>query len=290
MASRGSAEDTPRGVLYVVATPIGNREDLSPRAAQVLRSVDVVAAEDTRTTAALLGKLGISAKLVSYHEHNERERAQELAERLAQGGQIALVSDAGTPILSDPGYHIVQRAIEVDARVVPIPGPSALLLALVGAGLPMHEFAFAGFLPRTPEKRRKRLQRAREAGLTHVFFESSHRIRESLADVAAIYDEERICVARELTKPYEEFIRGSAHELLSALADDTRCRGEFTLVLPGRSTSKAPEAGLDVDRNLLLALLRAGVAPSMLVAALTDALHCPRKVAYDYVLALKEEI
>jgi len=285
-----SGADTKQGVLYVVATPIGNRDDLSPRAAQVLGSVDVVAAEDTRTTAALLGKLGIAAKLVSYHEHNERERAQELAGLLAQGGQVALVSDAGTPILSDPGYQIVQRALEVDARVVPIPGPSALLLALVGAGLPMHEFAFGGFLPRTQEKRRKRLQQARESGVTHVFFESSHRIRESLADVAAVHAEERICVARELTKPYEEFIRGSAHELLGALADDTRCRGEFTLVLPGLPTTQARVAALDADRELLLALLRAGVAPSTLVAALAETRRCPRKLAYDYVLALKAEL
>src|SRR5579863_4022720 len=201
------------GVLYIVATPIGNLEDITYRATRILKEVDVIACEDTRQTRKLLDHYGIEKPLVSYHEHNETQRAQELIARIKAGATVAQVSDAGMPGISDPGYRVVKLALESGIRVVPIPGPSALIAALAAGGLPTDTFEFHGFLPAKAGQRRTALEDIRSVQHTVVFYEAPHRIAESLEDVADVLGKQRpVVIARELTKVYEEFIRGTAQE------------------------------------------------------------------------------
>ena len=216
--------------LYIVSTPIGNLEDITFRALRILREVHWIACEDTRRTATLLHHHGITTRLISYHEHNERERAMELVAALERGESGALVTDAGTPLVSDPGFRLVAAAIAAGIRVVPLPGPSALLAALAGSGLPCDEFLFAGFLPARRAERRRTLERLRTASRTIVLFEAPHRLDASLADAAEILGPRPACVARELTKIYEEFRRGSLSELAAHFAN-AAVRGEITLVI-----------------------------------------------------------
>jgi len=216
------------GTLYVVATPIGNLEDISLRALRVLREAGLIACEDTRQTRKLLEHYGIQKQTVSYHEHNETLRAAELIERLEAGASIALVSDAGTPLISDPGYRLVTRAVEKGIRVEPLPGPSALLAALSGSGLPSDEFHFCGFLPARAAQRRKVLQRLKDEPATLVFYEAPHRILEMLSDIEEMLGDRSIVLARELTKLHEEFHRGTAAELRRSRLP---LKGEFTVVV-----------------------------------------------------------
>ncbi|MCE5310347.1 MAG: 16S rRNA (cytidine(1402)-2'-O)-methyltransferase [Acidobacteriales bacterium] len=247
------------GVLYVVATPIGNLEDITYRAVRVLGEVSLIACEDTRQTRKLLDHYGIRTPLVSYHEHNEQTRAAELAERLLGGASVALVSDAGTPLLSDPGYRIVTAAIAAGVRVEPIPGASALLSALAAAGLPTDAFHFAGFLPSKTAARRKTLESLKTAQVTLVFYEAPHRILESLDDVAAIMGERAVVVAREVTKLHEEFLRGTAREIRTALESRSAVKGEITLLI-GRGEAQPAEEGDPVEQ---VARLVAGGMPRM---------------------------
>ncbi len=230
------------GTLYVVATPIGNLEDITYRAVRILAEVDLIACEDTRLTRKLLNRYGIHKTLLSYHEHNEQRRALELLGRLERGDSIALVSDAGTPLISDPGYRLVSRAAELGIRIVPIPGPSALLAALSAAGLPTDSFLFLGFLPPKASKRRKALERLRNSGATVVLYEAPHRILDTLADVAAVLGDPPVVLARELTKLHEEFLRGPASAVARRLAERPSLKGEFTLLFRGQSQHK--EQGL----------------------------------------------
>lgn len=226
------------GTLFVVSTPIGNLDDLTFRALRVLKEAGVIACEDTRHTKKLLDHYGIKRPLVSYHEHNENERAVELVGRLQRGESIALVSDAGTPLLSDPGYRIVARARQEGIPVVPVPGASALLAALAASGLPTDAFHFAGFLPPKPAARRKLLESLRDEHATLVFYEAPHRILEALADVEAILGQRDVVVARELTKVHEEFLRGTAAEIGQLLAARGSVKGEITLLVArGRQAS-----------------------------------------------------
>lgn len=218
--------------LYLVATPIGNLEDITLRALRTLREVDVIACEDTRHTGRMLQHFGISKPLVSYHEHNERERALELVERMAKGASVALVSDAGTPGISDPAYRIVTAAIEQGITVVPIPGPAALVAALIASGLPTDTFLFAGFLPPKQQARRARLEELQTQRATLVLYEAPHRLRETLADAVEILGDRQAVVARELTKLYEEFVRGTLGELVEHFAAQEP-RGELVLVIAG---------------------------------------------------------
>jgi 16S rRNA (cytidine1402-2'-O)-methyltransferase len=218
------------GCLYLVATPIGNLEDITLRAIRILREARWIACEDTRHTATLLQHHGITARLVSYHEHNERTRAPELVATLERGEDVALVSDAGTPLISDPGFRLVSACIARGIRVVPLPGPSAVLVALAGSGLSCNEFLFAGFLPARRAARRRALERVRAESRSIVFFEAPHRLAASLADAADILGPRRAAVARELTKIHEEFRRGSLPELAAQFAGVT-VRGEITLVV-----------------------------------------------------------
>ena len=220
-----------KGTLYLVATPIGNLEDVTRRALRVLSEVDVVACEDTRRTRALLEHFGIRAKTVSYHEHNERERAAELAALVERGATVAVVSDAGTPGVSDPGYRLVRAAVERGASVVPVPGPSAFVAALTASGLPTDEFYFGGFLPARAHARRQRLATVRALRATLVFYEAPHRIAHTLADAREILGEREAAVARELTKLHEELVRGRLGRLAAHFSGEGAARGEMVLVI-----------------------------------------------------------
>jgi 16S rRNA (cytidine1402-2'-O)-methyltransferase len=219
------------GMLYLVATPIGNLEDITHRAVRVLGEVDLVACEDTRHTRKLLNHYGINTKTISYHEHNERQRAAELLARLQDGANIAIVSDAGTPAVSDPGFRLVRLAAESGVRVVPIPGPTALISALVASGLPTDEFFFGGFLPARSNARRARLAELRSVNATLIFYEGPHRIAATLKDAREILGEREAVVARELTKLHEELARGRLSELAERYTSSESARGEIVLVI-----------------------------------------------------------
>jgi 16S rRNA (cytidine1402-2'-O)-methyltransferase len=224
-------EAKSHGTLYVVATPIGNLEDMTYRAVRILQEADLIACEDTRQSRKLLDHYSISKPLVSYHEHNEAERAAELIEKLEQGLTIAQISDAGMPGISDPGYRVVKLAIDHGIPVVPVPGASALVAALAASGLPTDVFEFRGFLPAKSGQRRTVLEEIRSSGHTVVFYEAPHRIRESLEDITEILGaQRRVVIARELTKVHEEFIRGTAGEILDNLRD-RELKGEITLLI-----------------------------------------------------------
>jgi 16S rRNA (cytidine1402-2'-O)-methyltransferase len=267
------------GVLHVVATPIGNLGDLSPRAQAVLRSVDAICAEDTRHTRQLLGHFGIERPLIALHEHNEDGLAARLVERLQAGESLALVSDAGTPLVSDPGFRLVRAAREAGLRVSPVPGPSALIAALSVAGLPSDRFTFEGFLPAKSSLRRERLLALGAEPRTLIFYESSHRIEDMLADAAQAFGGERRAVlARELTKLFETVRDGSLSELQAQVAADANQRkGEFVVMVEG--------AGEDGDARLVegrrvYALLKAQLPPSAAARLAAEITGASRKALY----------
>jgi 16S rRNA (cytidine1402-2'-O)-methyltransferase len=242
-------EHRNNGTLYVVATPIGNLEDMTYRAVRTLREVDLIACEDTRHTAKLLAHYGIEKPTVSYHEHNEAARAEELVAKLEQGLNVAQVSDAGMPGISDPGYRVVRRAIERGIQVVPVPGASAVIAALAASGLATDSFQFHGFLPARSGERRTMLESLREAQQTAVVYEAPHRVAEAMRDIVEILGPARpVALARELTKVHEEFIRGSAAEVLQAL-QQREVKGEITLVI-GKSENTAERAKKDIAERL----------------------------------------
>ena len=218
------------GTLYLVATPIGNLADITHRALQVLKDVDLIACEDTRHTHKLLQHYGIQTKTISYHEHNEQQRAAQLIDSLQQGSDIAVVSDAGTPSISDPGFRLVRAAIENEIAVVPVPGPSALISALIAAGLPTDEFFFAGFLPPRSNARRARLGELQPVPGTLIFYEAPHRLAAALKDAHEILGEREAVVARELTKVHEEIRRGLLSEL-SKHYENEEPRGEIVVLI-----------------------------------------------------------
>jgi 16S rRNA (cytidine1402-2'-O)-methyltransferase len=223
------------GTLYVVATPIGNLEDMTYRAVRILGAVDLIACEDTRQTHKLLQHYGIEKPTISYHDHNEAERAAELTSRMLAGTSIALVTDAGMPLVSDPGYRLVRAAVECGVPVLPIPGASAVLTALAGSGLPTDSFHFGGFLPSKPGQRAKLLGSLAEEQATLIFYEAPHRILEALEAIEAALGPRPVVVARELTKIHEEFLRGTAAEILALLATRESIKGEMTLLI-GKAT------------------------------------------------------
>jgi 16S rRNA (cytidine1402-2'-O)-methyltransferase len=228
--------------LYLVSTPIGNLEDITLRALRVLKEVDLIACEDTRHTRKLLDHFGIRKPTISYHEHNELARAEELAERLARGESVALVTDAGTPGISDPAYRIVTAAIERGVTVMPIPGATAMIAGLVASGLPTDAFLFAGFLPQKKSARRTRLEELKAERATLICYEAPHRIRETLADALDILGDRDAAIARELTKLHEQFLRGPLSDLLARFEANAP-RGEMTLVIAGNRDDNFPQAG-----------------------------------------------
>ena len=237
------------GALYIVSTPIGNLEDISQRALRVLSEVDLIACEDTRHTRKLLTHYGINTPTVSYHEHNERERAEELLTRLQEGAGVAIVSDAGTPGINDPGFRLVRLAIEDGLPVIPVPGPSALITALVSSGLPTDEFFFGGFLPAKTNARRSRLAELRSLPATLIFYEAPHRIAAALKDAHEILGQREAVVARELTKMHEEFVRGPLSKLAESFSAGERVRGEIVLIIDraaGETEVMAEDSALSV--------------------------------------------
>jgi 16S rRNA (cytidine1402-2'-O)-methyltransferase len=222
----------PRPALYLVGTPIGNLEDITLRALRVLKEVDVIACEDTRQTQKLLNHYGITTRTVSYHEHNEMMRAAELVKDLQEGTSVAMVTDAGMPGISDPGFRLISLAIRHHVPVVPIPGASAFLAALVASGLPTDSFRFSGFLPAKRGERRAALEAVKTSPRTQVFYEAPHRIVEALADVVEVLGNDRhVVIAREVTKLHEEFLRGRAGEVLETLKSRDGVKGEITLLI-----------------------------------------------------------
>jgi len=232
MSARSPATEPAPGVLYLVGTPIGNVEDLSPRAQRILGAVDVLAAEDTRHTAGLLVRFGARRPMISYHDHNKDSRTPELIARLQEGASVAIVSDAGSPGISDPAFTLVRAAVSAGLAVVPVPGPSSALCALEVSGLPTDRFAFEGFLPRKQGKRRSRIEELRDDPRTLIFFESPHRLRACLADLLQGLGERPASLSREITKKFEETRRGSLSALL-AWVETSPPRGEFVLVVGG---------------------------------------------------------
>ena len=270
------------GTLYLVATPIGNLEDITHRAVRVLAEADVVACEDTRRTRVLLERFGIRTKTVSYHEHNERERAAELCALLEEGRNVAVVSDAGTPGVSDPGFRVVRAAIERGIAVVPIPGAAAFVAALVASGLPTDEFYFGGFLPARRHARRARLEQARALPATLVFYESPHRLAESLADAREVLGEREAAVARELTKLHEEFARGRLGELAARFGGEQAARGEIVLVIDRNVIADASEqgAGAGVVAERVAAFEAEGLDPRAALKRAARELGLTRDEAY----------
>ncbi len=225
------------GTLYLVATPIGNLQDISLRSLDVLRAVDLIACEDTRHTRNLLNYFRISNRTISYHEHNEQERAEELADRLVAGESIAIVSDAGTPGICDPGFRIIKRAVEIGAQVVAVPGPVAFVVAAVASGLATDSVFFGGFLPSKKGERRRRLEDVRDIPATLIFYEAPHRLAKSLDDCVDVLGDRGAVVARELTKLHEEVARGTLQELADRYRGQ-KVKGELVLII-GRSTNDA---------------------------------------------------
>ncbi len=277
------------GILYLVSTPIGNLEDLTPRARRILAEVDLVLAEDTRRTGLMLHHLGIRVPLRSLHRHNEESRVQGVLDRLSAGESIALVSDAGTPLVSDPGERLVARAIQEEHTIAPLPGPSAVLAALVGSGLPTLSFAFLGFVPRKGKDRAALLERVAGARETVVVFESPERTAALLAALAQECGPgRRASVARELTKVHEEFRRGTLEELAAYYAEHPP-RGEVTVVVGAAEADALPPV-IDDEAALALgrALLDQGVSPSRAARELAERLGISRNRAYALLQELPE--
>ena len=268
------------GRLLVVATPIGNLADLSPRARETLASAAIVAAEDTRRTQLLLKAAGVATPLVSLHDHNETQRVPELLERLAQGEDVALVSDAGTPLLSDPGFELVSRAAAAGFAVHPVPGASAITAALAVAGLPTHRFCFEGFLPARAAERRTVLAGLAQETRTLVFFEAPHRIVAALTDLAEEFGADRpAVVARELTKAHETLYRGTLGELRArAQAEENFARGELTVVVQGAPGASGAVDGAELRRTMEILLKE--LPPGRAAATAAQLTGAPRAAAY----------
>ncbi len=272
------------GLLYIVATPIGNLEDMTFRAVRILKEVDLIAAEDTRHSRKLLSHFGIPTPLTAYHDHNERLKSDHLLNQLREGKNLALITDAGTPCIADPGYRIVQAAVGAGIQVVPIPGPSAVMAALSAAGLPTDRFAFEGFLPPRQGKRRARLAELAAEERVMLFYEAPHRLAETLADMRAVLGDRQAVVARELTKIHEEFRHGSISELMERYAA-AETRGEVVILVAPTEGGDAPAP----DLQSILAQRLAGGTLSLkeAVAQVTAETGLPRREVYAAALTIK---
>jgi len=274
------------GTLYLVAVPIGNLDDLTPRSRATLARVAVVAAEDTRHFATLARHHGITTRAVSYHDHNEDARASELISRLMAGEDVALVADAGTPLISDPGYRVVRAAIEAGISVTSLPGASAVTTALAASGLPPHPFRFVGFLPRTAAQRRAAFATVARDEATIVAFEAPRRLTDALRDALAVLGDRPACLARNLTKPHERYQRGMLSELITELEAEGEVRGECTVVIGGASGRTDATEDAVADARLLVAR----GAPARAVQELLMARHgLAKRDAYALVLRLRED-
>jgi len=268
-----------KGTLFVVSTPIGNLEDITLRAIRILKEVDVIAAEDTRHTLKLLNYYGISKPLISYWGEKERAKAEEVIGRLSAGNSVALVSDAGTPGISDPGSVLIKRAIEEDILVVPVPGPAALIAALTISGFSTEEFVFCGFLPAKQSQRRKFLEELSLERRTVVIYESPHRVLESMAEIADIFGERSMFLAREITKLHEEVLRGTATEVFARLGE-SKIVGEYVLVIEGRQESEGGHREEDAIKEIR-SLMRKGLGRKEAVKRVAEQYGLSRKELYD---------
>ena len=272
------------GILYIVPTPIGNLEDITLRALRILKEVEWIAAEDTRHTKHLLVHFGIKTALTSYHEHNERDKARSLVERLRNGANIALVSDAGTPGISDPGYRIVVEASRAGIQVIPLPGASALTTALSASGLPTDRFLFEGFLPAKAQVRKAKLQSLRAETATLLFYEAPHRLLDALGDMLKVFGDRDIAIARELTKVHEEILRGKLSELVAALSGRD-IKGEIAIIVQG-STGESQVSDADLQSEITQ-LAGAGMGVKEIAELLGERYGLPKKEVYKRALDLK---
>jgi len=269
--------------IYIVATPIGNLSDISQRAIDVLAAVDMIAAEDTRHTKKLLTHLGIKKDMLSLHDHNERQRSQELIDLVRSGKSVALVSDAGTPLISDPGYVFISEARDQGIKVSPIPGPCAVIAALSASGIACASFQFLGFLPAKGKSKRDALGVIEGNSLTHVFYESTHRIMDTLEILVELYPERRIALARELTKTFETYLVGSSVEVLDILERDTNQRkGEFVLIVEGESSRE--ETVFDEAPRNLLKVLSKELPPKKAAAIVAEHYGLNKKDLYQVLV------
>lgn len=290
--SRSGPEGETSGVLYVVATPIGNLDDISVRARHILCSVDLIAAEDTRHSARLMQHIGATAPLVAVHDHNESARIDMLCERLQAGQNVALISDAGTPLICDPGYHVVNALRNRGLRVVPIPGPCALITALSAAGLPTDRFRFEGFPSAKRVARQTLLKTLRTETATVVMYESPHRIHYLLEDIVEVLGDRSLVLARELTKTFETFLSGTAAELLSLMEDDSdQARGEFVVIVGGyvAANNGENEDAAFGSTALLEALLEEGVGVKQAASVAARLLGGRKQQWYQQAQTLKEQ-
>ena len=287
MASSSHEQNDNLSVLYIVATPIGNYGDITERAIQVLREVDLILAEDTRRTKPLLQRFAVGKpKLMSFHEHNEESMREKVVQRLLQGEKVALVSDAGTPLISDPGFGLVSAAHDAGVKVVPLPGASAVITALSAGGLPTDQFFFAGFLPAKSTQRRKSLQGLYDQVGTLIFYESSHRILDSLSDCLEVLGDRPAVLARELTKMYETIRCSSLKELQSFVdADENQQKGEFVLLIEGAEKQSNDPDQLEVDRLLTVMMEELSLKQSAQLVA--KILGLKKNSVYQRALELK---
>ena len=274
------------GTLYIVATPIGNLEDMTFRAVRILQAVDMIAAEDTRHTGRLLQHFQVKTPQISYHEHNSNSRIPELLEQLQYGKAIALVSDAGMPGISDPGYELIKACIDDGITVVPIPGASAVITALSAAGLPTDRFIFDGFLPAKSQQRKQYLESLQSESRTLVFYESPHRLRDTLADLGAVLGSDRsIVIARELTKLYEEFWRGTIEDAI-AHYQEKEPQGEYTLLVAGNPPSKPQLTETELKAELLQ-IMQQGISRSQASRQLAKDTSLSRRYLYQLALSIE---
>jgi len=277
------------GTLYVVATPVGNLEDITFRAVRILKEVDLIAAEDTRHTARLLSHYNIKNTVLSCHEHNELQRLELLLDKLSQGKNIALVSDAGTPTISDPGYQLVKKVAKEGIRVVPVPGPSAAIAGLSVSGLPTDSFLFMGFLHRKKGRRHRVLQGLKNERSTLIFYESPRRIIVLLEELISTVGDRPAMVAREITKIHEEFLRGTLSQILETLRARPFVKGECVIFVAWKEPVPAtPPIADEMDRILLAALSTSDAPPSRIAKQLSQTLNCPRKEIYQRLITLKQ--
>jgi len=274
-----------KGTLYLVATPVGNLEDITLRALRVLKEVDLIACEDTRRTFKLLQHYEINTPRESYHKFNEFSQIPRLVRMLHEGKKIALVSDSGTPLISDPGYELVSACRKEGIPVVPVPGPSAAVAALVGSGFPAESFFFAGFLPAKATQRKRRLTELAGIHATLVFFEAPHRILSSLKDMADILGERKACIAREITKIHEEFLLGTIPELLRTLQTRARIKGEFTIIVGPAEEIVPPNIRTDsIQQHLAEEMQRSGLARKEALKAVAKQRGITKREAYKLLL------
>jgi len=284
--------DAEGGVLYIVATPIGNLKDITLRALDVLAAVDWVAAEDTRHSKRLLQHYALHKPMLSLHDHNEMDRRHELLQKLKRGEKGALISDAGTPLISDPGYHLVNLLRQGGIRVVPIPGASAFVSALCAAGLPTDRFAFEGFLPAKKNKRLLALEALCNEPRTLVFYESTHRLLDSLASFQAAFgDDKQMVVAKEITKQFEQFQRGTVSEILQYFnAHPSKVRGEFVLMVKGDSANDSEKSKSELGEKIdsaILVLLKQGLPVKQIAEIVSQWQDVKKKAVYERTLTLK---